>query len=64
MDDLDHWKIARQFIMTYDEGAEKEAAMMAGKLLRQGNSGGFNRWKQIAAAISDLGRRRQDSANS
>jgi hypothetical protein len=63
MKDIDHWKIARQFITTYDECAEKEAATMAGKMLRQGNTGGFNTWKQIATAISDLERRSQTPAN-
>ncbi len=53
MDNIDHRKIARQFIMMYDEGAEHEAAEMAGKMLRQGNVAGFNTWKHIAVAISD-----------
>jgi len=56
MKDIDHWKIARQFMMAYGEEAKKEAAAMAGKMLHQGNTGGFNAWKQIATAICDLER--------
>jgi len=59
MKDIDHWKIARQFMMAYGEEAKKEAAAMAGKMLHQGNTGGFNAWKQIATAICDLERRSQ-----
>ena len=57
MNDIDRWKVARQFLTTYDAGAAKQAATMADKLLRQGNTEGCNRWTQIAAAINDLERR-------
>ncbi len=53
--ELDIWRVAEQMRKLYGADAAIHAAMRADKLMDQGDIEGFQMWKQVVAALNELG---------
>jgi hypothetical protein len=56
MDEMEIWRMAAQLIKQQGEGAELSALQRGDKALDRGDLDGFNLWKRVARAVTEIAR--------